>query len=131
MLDQVKVGDIVEGKITGIKPFGAFVAIDNQHQGLVHISEVSHEYVKDINDILHVGDTVKVKITKIEEESGKVSLSIRQTQPAPERPKRQGGAPRAKKTDDKAGFNTLEQKLKDWMKESNDRQAQLNKRLKK
>lgn len=131
MLDQVKVGDIIEGKITGIKPFGAFVAIDNDTQGLVHISEVSHEYVKDINDALHVGDTVKVKITKIDEESGKISLSIRQTQPAPERPKRHSGGPRAKKSDDKAGFNTLEQKLKDWMKESNDRQAQLNKRLKK
>lgn len=131
MLDQVKVGDVIEGKITGIKPFGAFVAIDNEHQGLVHISEVSHEYVKDINDVLHVGDSVKVKITKIEEESGKISLSIRQTQPAPERPKRQVSPPRAKKNDDKAGFNTLEQKLKDWMKESNDRQAQLNKRMKK
>ncbi|MGV3487289.1 MAG: S1 domain-containing post-transcriptional regulator GSP13 [Tuberibacillus sp.] len=132
MAEQINVGDILEGKVTGIKPFGAFVALDEKRQGLVHISEVSHEYVKDINDVLHVGDTVKVKVTKIEEESGKISLSIRQTQPAPERPKRRtGGAPRGKKSDDQAGFNTLEQKLKDWMKESNDRQAQLNKRLKK
>ena len=131
MLDQLNVGDIIEGKITGIKPFGAFVAVDNEHQGLVHISEVSHGYVKDINEVLHVGDTVKVKVTKIDAESGKISLSIRQTQPAPERPKRTGGSPRAKKSDDKSGFNTLEQKLKDWMKESNERQAQLNKRLKK
>ncbi|MFC4618366.1 S1 domain-containing post-transcriptional regulator GSP13 [Camelliibacillus cellulosilyticus] len=129
MLDQFKVGDIIEGKVTGIKPFGAFVAIDDDHQGLVHISEVSHEYIKDINEVLHVGDSVKVKITKIDAEAGKISLSIRQTEPAPERPKRanRGG----RKADDKGGFNTLEHKLKEWMKESNEKQAQLNKRMKK
>lgn len=133
MLDQYNVGDIIEGKITGIKPFGAFVALDADHQGLVHISEVSHSFVKDINDLLSVGDTIKVKILKIEETSGKVSLSIRQTEPAPERrePARRP-APRAKQqSEDKPGFNTLEQKLKDWLKESNEKQAQLNKRLKK
>jgi len=129
MQEQIKVGDIIEGKVTGVKPFGAFVAIDEERQGLVHISEVSHDYVQDIHDVLHVGDVVKVKIIKIDEESGKISLSIRATEPKPERPKRRGGE-RRKKADD-AGFNTLEQKLKAWLKESNDRQAQLNKRLKK
>jgi general stress protein 13 len=136
MLDQYNVGDIIEGKVTGIKPFGAFVAIDNDTQGLVHISEVSHSFVKDINELLHVGDTVKVKILKIEEGSGKISLSIRQTEPAPERkpaPVRRSSGPFVKKqqSEDKPGFNTLEQKLKDWLKESNEKQAQLNKRLKK
>lgn len=138
MLDQYNVGDIIEGKVTGIKPFGAFVAIDNDTQGLVHISEVSHSFVKDINEHLHVGDAIKVKILKIDEESGKISLSIRQTEPAPERkpaPARRpsGGSSSFKKqqSDDKPGFNTLEQKLKDWLKESNEKQAQLNKRLKK
>jgi general stress protein 13 len=135
MVDQHNVGDIIEGKVTGIKPFGAFVAIDNDTQGLVHISEVSHSFVKDINEHLHVGDTVKVKILKIEEESKKISLSIRQTEPAPERkpaPVRRS-APSVKKqqSEEKPGFNTLEQKLKDWLKESNEKQAQLNKRLKK
>lgn len=134
MLDQYNVGDIIEGKITGIKPFGAFVALDQDHQGLVHISEVSHSFVKDINDLLSVGDTVKVKILKIEEDSGKVSLSIRQTEPAPERPAPAKRPPRPnnkQQSEDKPGFNTLEQKLKDWLKESNEKQAQLNKRLKK
>ncbi|HET6872856.1 MAG TPA: S1 RNA-binding domain-containing protein, partial [Sporolactobacillaceae bacterium] len=100
-------------------------------------------FVKDINEHLHVGDTVKVKILKIDEESGKISLSIRQTEPAPERkpaPARRpsGGSSssssssfKKQQSDDKPGFNTLEQKLKDWLKESNEKQAQLNKRLKK
>lgn len=130
MSDQLQVGDIIEGKVTGIKPFGAFVAIDENRQGLVHISEVSHGYVKDINEHMSVGDTVKVKVLTIDEEKGKVSLSIRATEPKPEA---QTGGPRAprKPKKEEPGFNTLEKKLKNWLKESNDKQAQLNKRLKK
>ncbi|MDO7267843.1 MULTISPECIES: S1 domain-containing post-transcriptional regulator GSP13 [Shouchella] len=127
-------GSIVEGKVTGIKPFGAFVAIDEKKQGLVHISEVAHGYVKDIADVLAVGDEVKVKIMSVDEESGKISLSIRATQEAPARPQ---GKPRAGKgkpqgTQQKQqGFNTLEDKLKEWLKQSNEIQADLNKRAKK
>ncbi|MTT30650.1 general stress protein 13 [Terrilactibacillus sp. BCM23-1] len=133
---NVNVGDIVEGKVTGIKPFGAFVALDNEHQGLVHISEIAHKYVKDINDLLSVGDPVKVKVLTVDEDSGKISLSIRATEPAPKAEPKKPFSPRnrssrSESTDKQPGFNTLEEKLKDWLKESNDRQAQLNKRLKK
>lgn len=134
MEENYKVGDIVTGKVTGIKPFGAFVAIDDNHQGLVHISEVSHSYVKDINNFLKVGDEIKVKILSIDEENGKISLSIRKTEPEPEKPAFKKPAPARgpkKSLDSKQGFNTLEEKLKDWLKESNEKQAQLNKRLKK
>lgn len=130
MLGNFAVGDIVEGKITGIKPFGAFVAIDDDNQGLVHISEVSHGYVKDINEYLSVGQQIKVKVLSIDEDAGKISLSIRKTEPEPKRPARKAsGGPKNKSKDQ--GFNTLEDKLKDWLKESNEKQAQLNKRLKK
>lgn len=133
MQGNVNVGDIIEGKVTGIKPFGAFVAINDKQQGLVHISEVAHTFVKDINEHLKVGDEVKVKVLTIDEESGKISLSIRATQPKPETETRKPAQPRFNKkpVENKPGFNTLEDKLKDWLKESNDRQAQLNKRLKK
>jgi len=136
-----EVGSIVEGKVTGIKPFGAFVALNDNVQGLVHISEVSHGFVKDINEALSVGDVVSVKILSVDEDSKKISLSIRQTQeapaPAPKKERRPGGFNSNKKSntsnnqDANKGFNTLEAKLKDWLKESTDRQAQLNKRLKK
>ena len=86
MSGQYEVGSIVEGKVTGIKPFGAFVALDEKKQGLVHISHIAHGFVKDINDHLSVGDTVKIKILSVDEESGKISLSIRETEPKPERP---------------------------------------------
>lgn len=138
MVANIEVGSIVEGKVTGLKPFGAFVALDEQKQGLVHISEVAHGYVKDIQEVLSVGDEVKVKVLSIDEGTGKISLSIRATQPAPEqkeRPKQQrptGGKRPAAKVDNQKtqGFNTLEDKLKDWLKQSNEIQADLNKRTK-
>lgn len=132
MTTKYEAGSVVQGKVTGIKPFGAFVALDDETQGLVHISEVAHSYVKDINDHLSIGDEVSVKILNIED--GKISLSIRATEPAPERTERpRQRPPRQQKSSSQGpqGFNTLEDKLKDWLKESNDRQAQLNKRLKK
>lgn len=136
MVANLEVGSVVEGKVTGIKPFGAFVAITDDKQGLVHISEVAHGYVKDINDVLSVGDEVKVKILSIDEESGKISLSIRATEPAPERKERPRQArpnqgPKRNTNNKSQGFNTLEDKLKDWLKQSNEIQADLNKRAKK
>ena len=79
-----QVGDIVEGKITGIKPFGAFVALPDHKNGLVHISEVSYEFVQDLSTVLSEGQTVQVKIMNIAPD-GKIALSIKRTQPAPER----------------------------------------------
>ncbi|WP_078594687.1 S1 domain-containing post-transcriptional regulator GSP13 [Evansella clarkii] len=142
MSSQYEVGSIVEGKVTGIKPFGAFVALDDQKQGLVHISHIAHGFVKDINDHLSVGDEVKVKILSVDEESGKISLSIRETEPKPERQERPsrpqggggnrgGGNRQNQQSNQNQGFNTLEEKLKTWLKESNEIQADLNKRIKK
>lgn len=74
---MVSVGNIVEGKVVSVMPFGAFVEIGDKQSGLVHISEVSSKYVKDINECVKKGDTVKVKVIKIDEQ-GKISLSIKQ-----------------------------------------------------
>lgn len=74
---QVEVGKIYDGKITGITNFGAFVDIDKETTGLVHISEVALEYVKDIKEHLNVGQDVKVKVVSIDEK-GKIGLSIKQ-----------------------------------------------------
>lgn len=138
MSENFEVGSIIVGKVTGIKPFGAFVSLTNEKQGLVHISQVAHGFVKDINDYLSVGDEVKVKVMSIDEETGKISLSIRETEPAPEKPERiekpRFDKPKkveAKAADKAQGFNTLEAKLKDWLKQSNEIQADLNKRVKK
>ena len=73
----VEVGSIVEGKVTGVKKFGAFVLLPDGKTGMVHISEVSNEYVQELSDVLSEGQMVDVKVTDIDFENKKVSLSIR------------------------------------------------------
>ncbi|ARI76713.1 S1 domain-containing post-transcriptional regulator GSP13 [Halobacillus mangrovi] len=122
MSEKFQEGQVLEGKVTGIQPYGAFVALDDQVQGLVHISEVTHGFVKDINEHLSEGDEVQVKILNIDEEKNKYSLSIRATQEAPkQRPRKQAAAPKQQE-DAQAGFNTLKDKLEDWIKQSDDRE---------
>ncbi|OZM56185.1 RNA-binding protein S1 [Lottiidibacillus patelloidae] len=136
-MSKIEVGSVLEGKVTGIQPYGAFVALNEEKQGLVHISEVAHGFVKDINEYLSVGQEVQVKVLSVDEEKGKISLSIRATQEAPaqEAPKPRR-APKATKTSSysaasqteaASGFNTLKDKLQDWIAQSDDRQSLLKK----
>lgn len=71
------VGEITEGKVTGLTKFGAFVSLPENKVGMVHISEVSTSFVKDIADFLEKGQEVKVKVLNIDD-NGKISLSIKQ-----------------------------------------------------
>jgi S1 RNA binding domain protein len=75
----VEVGKIVEGKVSGITNFGAFVQLPEGKTGLVHISEVAEEYVKDIRSHLKENQVVKVKIISVDK-NGKISLSIKKAQ---------------------------------------------------
>ena len=72
----IEVGSIQEGKVTGIMNFGAFVSLPGGKSGLVHISEISNTFVKDVHDHLNVGQMVKVKVLEINEQ-GKINLSIK------------------------------------------------------
>ena len=72
----IEVGSIIEGKVSGIMPFGAFVTLPENKVGLVHISEVASSYVTDVSQHLKVGDIVKVKVIKVDD-NGKISLSIK------------------------------------------------------
>ena len=86
---SVELNAVLKGKVTGIQSFGAFVELEGEKtQGLVHISEVSNTYVKDINEFLTVGQEVEVKVIKIDEEKNKISLSMRALMPEPERKER-------------------------------------------
>ena len=92
---EPQVGSIVEGKVTSITKFGAFVALDNGKSGLVHISEIANSFVNDVHDFLQEGQTVKVLV--LSTENGKINLSIKKALPQQERPAfrpRTGGAPR-------------------------------------
>lgn len=76
---SIEVGSIVSGKVTGITNFGAFIDLGDRKTGLVHISEISDSYIKDINEVLSVGDEVTVKVLTIAND-GKIGLSIRKAQ---------------------------------------------------
>ncbi len=77
MSEQYTTGVVVTGKVTGIQDYGAFVALDAETQGLVHISEITNGYVKDIHDFLKVGDTVEVKVLSIDEEHRKNEFIVK------------------------------------------------------
>lgn len=79
---KFEVGEIVQGKVTGIAKFGAFVELAPGKSGLVYISEIANTFVKEVSDHLKVGDEVKVKIVSIDD-SGRINLSIKQAAPPP------------------------------------------------
>ena len=83
---QIEIGSVYEGIVTGLTKFGAFVKLENGITGMVHISEVSSDYINDISEHLAEGDKVKVKVIEINEK-GKASLSIKKALPEPEKPK--------------------------------------------
>jgi len=111
------VGSIVEGVITGITKFGAFVELPGGTTGLVHISEIADEYVKDINDFYKKDDKVKVKVLTVEN-NGKVGLSIKQAQKetAPS-----GRGNKNKGKSGKANKASFEDKMSRFFKESDER----------
>lgn len=75
---MVSVGEVFEGKVVSVMPFGAFVDLGKRKSGLIHISELSDEYVKDINECVKKGDVLKVKVLKIDE-NGKISLTAKKS----------------------------------------------------
>lgn len=103
------VGDIVEGVVTGITHFGAFVQLENGETGLVHISEVANVYVKDINEHLQKKDKVRVKVLSVDGK-GKIGLSIKQT----------SGNGRSS-YNSKVARQSFEDKLSKFLKESDER----------
>ena len=83
------VGSVLEGKVTGITKFGAFVSLPEGKSGLVYISEIAYSYVNDVKDHLKEGQEVKVKVIGIDE-NGRINLSIKKAMDPPPRPAGQG-----------------------------------------
>ena len=130
----MEIGTVLEGKVTGITKFGAFVSLQDGKSGLIHISEVANTFVNDVHDFLSVGQIVKVKVLSISPE-GKISLSAKRaeeqgtdTRQSPRRPEERprpapaAAAPRAERVmpyvpvrSDDQGF---EDKLKQFMQEA-------------
>ncbi|ERT56686.1 S1 RNA binding domain protein [Peptoniphilus koenoeneniae] len=115
----LEIGSIVEGTVSSVMKFGAFVDIGQGQSGLVHISEVSDEYVKDIDKFLKKGD--KVKAVVIDNQEGKIALSIKKLKPKVVKP--QEPEPEKKYKD-----LSFEEKLSKFMKESNTKYEQMRSR---
>ncbi|SJZ64644.1 S1 RNA binding domain protein [Pilibacter termitis] len=79
---SVEAGQKLQGKVTGITNFGAFIDLGKGKSGLVHISQVSNNFIENVNEVLNVGDEVKVKVLSISD-AGKISLSIKQAEEVP------------------------------------------------
>ncbi|MCL2593211.1 MAG: S1 RNA-binding domain-containing protein [Defluviitaleaceae bacterium] len=112
---SLEIGSIVDGKVTKIMPFGALILLESGETGLVHISHISHGFVDDINEFVEVDDEVEVKILDIDAETGRITLSIKETEAAPVT------------LQSKEEF---EEKFKDWVRSSTDRISHINRRNK-
>src|SRR5699024_2565238 len=72
-----KIGDILNVTVTGIQPYGAFAALDEETEGLIHISDVKHGYVEHLKELFEIGGEIEVMILAIDEFDGRISLSLR------------------------------------------------------
>jgi len=111
---SIQVGDTVEGTVTGITKFGAFVELPEGDTGLVHISEVANSYVKDISNYLKKDEKIKVKVINIDDD-GKIGLSIKQLKNPADRK-------------DHAPKMSFEEKMDKFLKQSSERQQDLKNR---
>lgn len=118
-----EIGQVVEGKVSGITNFGAFIQLPGGKTGLVHISEVSESYVKNINDHLKQSQSVKVKILSIDP-NGKISLSIRRVEENKPKSSRPAEIEWGKKSNESLSF---EERLAKFLKDSDERMHDLKK----
>ena len=110
-MTKYKVGSTVTGNITGIEKYGAFVSLDDYYSGLIHISEISEGFVKDINDYVNLGETISAKIIEVDDESCHVKLSIKNIKSKPNRRKRNI-------EEVGSGFGILKENLDEWVKKA-------------
>jgi S1 RNA binding domain protein len=128
---SIEVGSKLQGKVTGITNFGAFIELPGGSTGLVHISEVADNYVKDINDHLKVGDEVQVKVINVESD-GKIGLSIKKANESENkagssttRPPRSSRPQRSSARPPRKPVENFESKMSRFLKDSEDRLASL------
>ena len=122
------VGSILEGKVTGITKFGAFVSLPGGRSGLVHISEIAYSYVNDVKDYLTEGQEVKVKVIGIDE-NNRINLSIKKAMDPPPRPggyaPRQGGGRSGGFSRQPSEPESFEERLKHFMQASDSKLSEM------
>ena len=104
--------EIVEGLVTGIENYGIFIGLDEYYSGLIHISEISDDYVKDINNYVNIGETIKARVIENDDDSFHVKLSIKNLNYRITRNN-------SKIMETGSGFDILKEHLPIWIKEKN------------
>lgn len=122
-MNHYKKGDIVTGSVTGIEKYGIFVSLDDQHSGLIHISEISKLFVKNPADYVSVGEIIKaIVIEDNEGDSSHVKLSIKELDYRISRKKK------SKIVETEKGFSTLKSMLPEWIEK---KKLEIDKKMKK
>jgi len=108
-MNNFKEKDIILAKVTGIQEYGAFVNIDDEHNGLIHISEISYGYVKNINDYVKIGDKIYAEVINIDKDSNQLRLSIKDID------YKKDGTRLKRIAETKSGFEPLKENLDIWI----------------
>ena len=112
-MGKYRKGKLVKATVSGLAPYGIFVNLDEYYSGLIHISEISHGYVKDIHSVANVGDVITVEVLEVDDKLSRLKLSIKNI-------KYKNDFKHNKKMirETPRGFNTLEYKLPIWIEET-------------
>ncbi len=118
-MNNYKIGQHIKVRVTGIQPYGAFVETPNHTEGLIHISEIMDDYVRNLKKFLSEGQIVKAKILSIDDE-GKLNLSLKDNDYFKnyERKKEKQSVLDEIRETEKYGFQTLKERLPIWIKQS-------------
>ena len=112
-MTKYRKGKVVRATVTGIEVYGIFVSLDEYYSGLIHISEISHGFVKDIRDFVNIGDEINVEILEIDDELCHLKLSIKNINY-----KKTNKLKKKKIIETPLGFRTLQYKLPIWIHEN-------------
>lgn len=115
---QYRIGQTVEGKVTGIQPYGAFVMLDRHTSGLIHISEISDGYVRDISRYVRIGDNVTVKIIDFDAAAQQARLSLKALHRTHSRSRRRPMSRKAELPPNHIGFSSIAAMMEQWISES-------------
>ncbi len=108
-MKRIQEKDIIKAEVTGIQKYGAFVHINNDYEGLIHISEISYGFVRNVNDYIHIGDKIYAEVIDIDKESNQVKLSIKDID------YRHNGTRLKRMAETKNGFEPLKNNLTIWI----------------
>lgn len=111
IMSTIKEKDVIKVTITGIQKYGAFAMLPNHYNGLIHISEISYGYVKNINDFISIGDDIYAEVMNIDDKDKKIKLSIKDID------YKRTGARLKRMAETKSGFEPLKEHLDTWINE--------------